>query len=133
MSDEKISAAIEKLSGYGFEIIEDVEAMKVLFDWDQFPIAPLSVRVVGIDDVGDKPTESPMLTVQILHSMGGYEVIHEFDPIAFLIESYIPNTIAGDCPIDDHEREAIDRAIAAFQSGIDRVKAYEAQRLAAQS
>lgn len=115
-------AALDKLDDYGWSLIENTEAMRVLFDWGQLPIPPLTVNVVGFDFFNTKGQDSPPLTVQIRHDEYQH-VIHEFDPIDYIIGNWAG---CGPAPLDADERAVINKAIAALQSGIDRLRAFEA-------
>lgn len=117
----EIAIAIERLSAPGYDCIEDSEAMRVLFDFGQLPIPPLTVYVGGLER--ETGSIAP-LVVQIRHDQGR-TLIHEHDPIESLTWGLCG--WSGDpVPLDDESRQQLHNAIAALQSGIDRIKAFEA-------
>jgi hypothetical protein len=74
--------------------------------------------------------EYPPLAVLVMDVMS-WKPLLDFDEIGALMDSYR----VGDGfiqPYEDEEKESVDQAIAALQSGIDRLRAYEAERLKAQ-
>ena len=85
----------------------------------------------------------PPLTVLVMDLME-WKPLMAFDEIQdAIIESHVPRSfkegegmvadLSASDPITPEEREAIDTAIRSLQSGIDRLRAYEAERLKAQS
>lgn len=90
-------------------------------------IAQVVDRTLRVELCGVKyKSKHPSLTVTILDADSAREYFFD-DPIQGLIDGY------GDPTKYVESRAAFDRAYAALQSGIDRLKAYEAECLKAQS
>jgi hypothetical protein len=127
-SDARFRAASEKLNGTGWDAFSDPETLKLLFNGD-LVVAPLWADVGHLGTFSDDPT--PPLTLRVTTCPDGLcetqQVIYEVDLIDEIIAAW------GDPAADESARAAFDRAYAALQSGIDRLRAYEAECRKAQS
>lgn len=127
--ERKYNAAEELISsGNAWDFISNPEALRILFN-DDLVCDTLWVDVGDLGTLSDSTI--PPLHIQVRTSPDGQcdkeVVIHEANLIEDLINCW------GDPNSDESSRKAFDRAYAALQGGIDRLRAYEAECLKAQS
>lgn len=123
----KLESALSELADAIRTLKADMadEAVDTVCDSEELlaKVAERSLRT-ELCGVGFK-SENPALTVVIWDRDSAIEY-QSFDPIQDLIKGW------GDPRKDESARAAFDRAYAALQSGIDRLRAYEAERIQAQ-
>lgn len=139
----KLDEAIKELNEALSTIKEDcvLEAEESLFNNSKNLAKKLfmadygwSLELGGID-WGVKDNDPP-LTIYV-HDHDGDGQLWKYDAIGWLIEGFTRDPVwiseNGEPRLDDEDRARLHKAVSALQSGIDRIKAYEAKRDQAQS